>query len=640
MNSNKPKPARTITDDFIEEICGRIAAGKRVRRTLPMGGRIHIDRALPFLVVYRQPHERPDAGTDQLVKGEASYLIASGNPRLSPSLRKLVRKVVKTLFERCEAVLIIEIFSGAETVNVNDDALTAVKPKFRVITSSKRPPTKAVDALQKSLKRIKILKRATAVEVSNDRDPLPPGLPTLIPATEARKHNCFQIAIEVAPIYRGQAADQIYPLVLRNLHTGFTRALRQTQFEFARTNSSQNPLSCHALGRRAVVKSVWAVDKQLANISNSFDFLLQVSPINTDSEWSKFQHFHFNKTPNFYYRPLPVDPPLLKRELYKIPIENVEDPTLAYIFREKQLELDRKLTMLWDRGSNEFLAGSMQLYGRNDKKLTDLAKSILMKLPKRSRDESQKSSLNAEQFARRAEKELDYYRQIAPDITSKVAIRSDTVGLMVSHGNLLIGKQTMIPASRVDALLQHEVGTHVVTYFNGCAQPFQLLHCGLSGYDELQEGIAVLAEYMVGGLNRPRLRLLAGRVIAANCLISGATFIETFRELNRIYGFNQRTAYVMTVRIFRGGGLNKDAVYLHGLVGLLNYLKGGGSIEPLFVGKIASYHVPVILELQHRGVIKPPRLRPRYMNIPGIEEKLTQLKKGLTPFDLIRKESK
>ena len=84
---------------------------------------------------------------------------------------------------------------------------------------------------------------------------------------------------------------------------------------------------------------------------------------------------------------------------------------------------------------------------------------------------------------------------------------------MVSNGNLFIGKRVKIPESRAEALIQHEVGTHVLTYINGKNQPFQQLYCGLSGCDELQEGLAVLSEYLVGGLSPPRLRLLAGRVI-------------------------------------------------------------------------------------------------------------------------------
>ena len=216
-------------------------------------------------------------------------------------------------------------------------------------------------------------------------------------------------------------------------------------------------------------------------------------------------------------------------------------------------------------------------------------------------------------------------------------LRDDTVGLMVSRGNLLIGSEIKIHPSRVDALLQHEVGTHIVTYFNGKAQPFQQLYSGLSGYEELQEGLAVLAEFLVGGLSRPRMRLLAGRVIAANYLISGASFLDTFRELNNGFGFDQRTAFTITIRIYRGGGLVKDAIYLRGLVELLKYLKAGGELEPLFVGKIATDHVSVIQELQYRHVLKPAPLRPRYLDDPGAAEKLLKLKNGLEPLELIER---
>jgi len=174
-----------------------------------------------------------------------------------------------------------------------------------------------------------------------------------------------------------------------------------------------------------------------------------------------------------------------------------------------------------------------------------------------------------------------------------------------------------------------------VTYFNGRAQPFRQLYCGLPGYEALQEGLAVLAEYLVGGLSRPRIRLLAGRVIAAHCLITGASFIETFRELHGTFGFDQRTAFTSTIRIYRGGGLVKDAVYLRGLVKLLKYLERGGELEPLFVGKITTEHIPIIQELQYRHVLKPAPLRPRYMEQPHITEKLTYLKKGLTPLHLV-----
>ena len=109
---------------------------------------------------------------------------------------------------------------------------------------------------------------------------------------------------------------------------------------------------------------------------------------------------------------------------------------------------------------------------------------------------------------------------------------------MVSRGNLYIGRYVKIADTRIEALIQHEVGTHVLTYVNGIGQPFRQLYCGLAGSEELQEGIAVLAEYLTGGLSVPRFRLLAGRVIAAGLLIEGATFTESFKMLHDVYGFS------------------------------------------------------------------------------------------------------
>jgi uncharacterized protein (TIGR02421 family) len=243
--------------------------------------------------------------------------------------------------------------------------------------------------------------------------------------------------------------------------------------------------------------------------------------------------------------------------------------------------------------------------------------------------------VDAESFAERAEKEFEYYRKFYPQMSAKVEIRNDIVGLMVASGNLLVSNNSRIPGSRVEALIQHEIGTHVLTYYNGKFQPFRQLYCGLPGYEELQEGLAVLAEYLVGGLSNPRLRLLAGRVISSTMIIDGASFIDTFRTLNLNFGFDKRTSYTITVRTFRGGGLTKDIVYLRGLVQLLEYLKSGGDLEPLFIGKIALEHLPVIQELRWRTVLQPPPLKPKYLANSDFSDKISKLRNTNTILDLI-----
>ncbi|MDE0297577.1 MAG: flavohemoglobin expression-modulating QEGLA motif protein [Candidatus Poribacteria bacterium] len=633
------KPIETITPRFIQTVCARLANNTQVRRILPDKGRVHIDRQLPFLLVYRRPPNRHDPGTESLVKGQASYLVASGNRRLRPSLSELIRNIVETLSPEFGAFLVLELWAGQDVASDEQADDRVANPGFRIIIPREGGPTRTIETLGKSLRSLRIRKMQSEVEIVSSRKIGPVGLPPLLSAAELRSLGCHLMGLEVRPIYRSATNGQVFPLVRRALVHELTQSLLVTFFQFARTQTTRNPPHYHVMGRRAVVKAVWDVDRRLAEISNAFDFLLQVTPVNSDTAYATFKRKHFESPPVFHYRPQPADPSQLKRKLWNIPIERIEDPTLAQLFREKRDELDKQLTMLLHIESSEFVHGGLQLFGKVDKNLMQLAEELIRRIPPRSREESRRVYLGAKAFSSRVENEFRYYSQTHPQLKATVQIRDDMYsGLMVSRSDLLIGKNLKVPASRVEALIQHEVGTHVLTYFNGRAQPFRLLYSGLAGYEEMQEGIAVLAEYLVGGLSPPRLRTLAARVIAVQRLIEGATFIDTFRHLNEVCRFTQSAAFTISMRIYRGGGFPKDAIYLRGLVRLLDYLKQKRPLEPLFVGKIALEHIPIIRELQLRKVLTPPLLRPRYMDMPNTVENLKQLNRGLSVLDLIKGE--
>jgi uncharacterized protein (TIGR02421 family) len=376
----------------------------------------------------------------------------------------------------------------------------------------------------------------------------------------------------------------------------------------------------------------------LAEVANTYDFLLQVTPVNFKAAWSEFKRHHFERVPKLYYRPLPVDPDLMKRKLFNTPIERVEDPTLAALFQEKRRELDRQLTMLSERNTPHFFHGSMQLFGKIDSGLLQLAHEILDTYSPRTRESGKNGYLTAGAIAEHARVEIQSYQQAYPGFSAKVEVRDDIVsGLMVSFDTLLIGRETQIPAVRREAILSHEIGTHLLTYFNGRAQPFQLLCMGLADYQELQEGLAVLAEYLGGVLSPTRLRILAARLLAAESLIQGANFVETFRMLNRTYKFERSAAFGITLRIYRGGGLTKDGVYLRGLVSVLQYLNDGGEVEPLYIGKISADHIPVIEELRLRKVLLPEQVVPRYLKTARGKERLARVRGNANVFDLVER---
>jgi hypothetical protein len=116
--------------------------------------------------------------------------------------------------------------------------------------------------------------------------------------------------------------------------------------------------------------------------------------------------------------------------------------------------------------------------------------------------------------------------------------------------------------------------------------------------------------------------------VAVRSLVEGATFIETFDLLHRQRAIAAKTAFMTTLRVFRGGGLTKDALYLRGLRDLLAYLRAGHDLEPLYVGKIALSHVSLIKELRRRAFVTPPALLPRFWDDPTHQERLEKCRRS------------
>ena len=630
----------TITDQFISQVDARLSENRRVRRNLPIWGRVHIDRQLPFLCVYRRPTRRQDEGTERLIMGQPSYLIASGHRALGASLSQLVGSIMQSMSSVFGSFLIIEIWSGLEDDLQREADSVLSNPAFSIVVPDCDGLENTIETLENELANIAVHQTRATVNLVNTGRPTPPRFPALLSEATANELGCEIIGIVVRPIYRHLETGESLPLVHQAMIRDFNLALQRTFFTFVRTQTKYRPPHYQVLGRHATVKAVWQIDKQLAEISSSFDFLLQVTPVNAYKAWTRFKFHRFERLPVFHYRPHAVDPALLKRQLWNIRVERVEDPTLQHMFREKRKELDIQISMLGNMNKRNFLFGSMQLYGQLDDQLITTARELLEKISPHSREQTGHRMLNARELASYARTEIERYRQEFSDFDAQVYVQDSITGLLVSHGNLLVGDKVRIPESRVEALLGHEIGTHLLTYYNGKSQPFKLLYSGLAGYEVLQEGLAVLAEYLVGGLSKPRLRLLAARVIATQSLIEGATFIDTFRLLKDTHGFKQSLAFNVVMRVFRAGGLTKDAVYLRGLVHLLRHLRKEPFNDLFFIGKIAIDHIPVIQELRRRQVLQAPSLHPHFLNAPQATSRLERLSQGLSVVDLIERREK
>lgn len=590
------------------------------------GGRVRVDRPLPFLCLYRTPVGRPDPGTSELLSAESNYVVVSGTPEAWEQGLREVRDLVALGSEKFGAFALVEVWSGPEALSSDDGH----EPLRIVLISDGQPATEhIVHALIQALSGSKVLGRSVAVELLRGEASLSRGAPpSALAPDEARAMTCSLLGVEVQPIFRDAQTGEIYPSVLRALRRVLSRCLRRGLYELARQHMPRAPANYRALGPRSLEPAVWEADARLAKVAEHFDFLLALSPTNPDAAWAEFERSDLEKAPELRYRPLRFDPPLLKRELFAIPIERVDDPALAGILREKQSELEMQLDMLAERGTPRALLTSHKLYGTVDATLERQADAILERVHNRGPEGPAAPPLSLDESLARIHRTFASYRAQWDGFDAQVTV-SDAVlaGVMVSRGRLLLSSTFSPTEQRLDALLQHEIGIHLLTYFNATRQPFQLLRFGCAGYDEMQEGLAVMAEYLVGGLTAHRLRTLAARVVAAKAIESGADFVETFRLLCR-YGFFAKSAFQLTLRVFRGGGLTKDLVYLRGLLGLLERIRSGKNLEGIFLGKFDFRHLPVWQELSSRDVLAPPPLKPEFLERPEARKRLAEVRAG------------
>ncbi len=600
---------------IIDEIINNLLAHKRISCSLPGNGYLFLEHDVPFLIVYQ--HTKNDKETLKLAKSKASFLTISEEYKSFYQL--LCCRITEVMSARFGSFLILEIHAG----------LLGSKT-FNIIGNLEKYPI-TINSLKTELSKIERSKgdHELNIEVQNH---VKSENEVTLNAELLESCGAQLLQLEVPPVFRSKIGHT-YPIYFRRFRKTFIKAIQKALFEYTRVQTSSNIKSYTALGKRKVDSGVLKIDKKLYEIQSSYQFLLLVAPTNISEIRQHFFESNTTELHDFHYRMLPVDPDILKRKLFNLKMEDIDDPALAYLFDEKREEIDQELSMLKERGKKGFFQRSVRLYRGLEKSLVHEAEEILTRIPE-AYDTEQKANIDAYSFAAMAEEEFEYFRKQSPGYTSKIHIRDDVNIIMVSNGELYLPAEYKMSETEAVSLIQHEIGTHSLTFYNGSQQPLQQMAIGLADYDSLQEGIAVMSEYFAGALTGNRLRIIAGRVIAGNALINGLDFKEMYSELHQKYGFSEKRAFNITSRMLQGGGFLKDIIYLKGLVQLRNYLIEGGNLENLLSGKFAIHHVDVIKELTDRNILKKPAIKPRYMESAEYESKIQKIREGLPIYKL------
>ncbi|MEO7961886.1 MAG: tyrosine/phenylalanine carboxypeptidase domain-containing protein [Ginsengibacter sp.] len=606
-----------LEKNLVDLIRITFSRGKSIRRNLPQNSKLVIDQKLPYICVYRFTGT-PDPYISSLLKTQGAYLIA--NTELD--IKSLLHTLVEVSIEDFKSFMIVEIWN--ETTAIHKKSIRILHPEDKVAAT--------IDTFEKGFNEFNQLLPGIKVLLEDTRERHPESLEPLLALDFLKRSGTLLIGIAIQSLFRDEEGKNYYPLFFRKIRRKFAEVIKLAAFEFVRIQSDNKFEHYLMLGKTRLDNLVRSADRRLSAVSEKMEFILRVTPVNSASEWESFKKNNYSKLPHFTYRLISLDPELEKRKLFNIPIENIEHPTLAFLLRDKRMELEKQLIMLEERGTEKFLHTSQSIYGPISNNLRAAALSLLNDtIPN---EQMEYNTVNAVDFARAAKAEMDKYRKNFPQINLTVKVKDDVSGLLVSQSELSVGKDLNISEGRLEALIQHEVGTHILTYCNGHLQPLQLMYAGFAGYEEIQEGMAVLSEFFVEGLNRNRLKLLAARVMAVDSLIHGADFIETYRILCNEYGFSGKTSFNIAMRVHRGGGYTKDAIYLKGLLDLLEFIKDGGDITNLYGGKFALEHLPLMEELLHLRILKKPYL-PAYLTSDSAKKKIEKIKNGIELKELI-----
>ncbi|MEO6535315.1 MAG: tyrosine/phenylalanine carboxypeptidase domain-containing protein [Sphingomicrobium sp.] len=584
-----------------------------LRQKVGAKGRVHIDRPLHFLVLHRSDEPALSVAR-RIATNSPAYIV--WEPEDDHAAAAALHEVVAAMRSNFGEVLIVSLFdvSAPET-----PADAPYLPQFRVVIGSDNDngATRAATALANAMEEVEIDLRRCGVE----RQTLPyfePAVSDLVNEEPGLSHVSFGLP----PVHRAPGGA-IYPQLFRDLANAGGDALLRAACAFIAEGRGSAPAHYRSLGRSALLAAALSADRKLDKIARSYDFLLSVSPINTAEAMTDFLVGGAVGPPNFHYRPLTVDPDATKRRLYAIDLSKLEDPLLENLLSEKRREIDHQLTMLSARNTPKFRPASMLLYGGVDAALLAAAHDVLGAAPPKR--PARGEMLGADDISAAGSALIANYTSFDERFAPAVEVRDDlAAGLMVSGGKLLVSRDTKLARHRLDALLAHEVSVHLLTWFNGSLQPLSAFRTGLAGYEGLQEGLGVFAEYAVGGLTTSRMRMLAGRVVAVDAMLNGADFAECFRLLSD--EFSERTAFNISARVYRSGGLAKDLIYLQGFKAVIDLVASGTSLDFCWLGKIAPAHAPLIEELLQRGLLRPPRLIPEFMTRPDTKARIARLR--------------
>jgi uncharacterized protein (TIGR02421 family) len=364
-----------------------------------------------------------------------------------------------------------------------------------------------------------------------------------------------------------------------------------------------------------IKKEVIALDRNLHELVSSIEILDAISPINYKQQKAEFFDSRFTQEPNFVYKEKALDAFALKRKLFNLPVESLEDEDLVALYSGVISSYIDKIDQVASIGSSDFIYDSFRYYGEPSEKDLRNAAFVLHLPIEQKPDETLLSASEIEAYLRQFAVKHGYEHSVKLD-DNMIA------NALVSGTTVKINTQAKVKKMDMDALAHHELGVHLATTLNGRNQPLRVLSLGCPANTKTQEGLAILSEYMAGCLTLGRLRHLALRVMAVKSMIKEKSFRTTFLLLKEEFNASDEQAFTITARVYRGGGFTKDYVYLRGFHEMLNAYETSTYFNNLLCGKTAIEYLPIINNLVNKGYLLPPKFITPAFATPQVSDKI------------------
>lgn len=422
-------------------------------------------------------------------------------------------------------------------------------------------------------------------------------------------------ATEIKKVYCHELTGEEYPRIIREIQQQLKKAILNNALYFSNQYTNLHHKSKTRLLDQKTDPGIEKVDKGLFKLLKNFEILAYVNPVNTRAEYHRFIRNRHYQLPQFRYSPLKINPFELKQSISALKTNKITDVSIRYLYESVINSFFDKIDLMASLNTKTFLYNSLRYFGRPGKKDLQYAK-YLLHLPPIPYEPKRMPYLNKEEVYQAFADGIKHYNiRCNIEFSQKVIAKALVLN---TKKTVLINPNARFTEKEIRALVEHEIGVHMVTTQNSSLQKLKVFHLGLPVNTLTQEGLAVMSEYLSGNISLGRLKKLALRVMVTDMMCNGADFIECYHFLTEQQAQSSHEAFTMVTRIFRGGGFTKDFLYLKGFVKILHLWQEDKNLLPLLVGKTSYAFYDVIEEMIERKLVDPPTYHTKSIIHPDI----------------------